>query len=176
VSLCLSPSNPENSQTKQKLLLLLVERNVMHDLGLMRTHNQGLPINCGILVDKKAIKKESSLSSRKRPNATCTRRSRHHHHQQQHHHKRKRNYLKYSAQDSVITFSLPLSQSTPPQFPKTSGSSSSEWSRWVVVARLLRREWAFVPVRKTSLWISLCLSPSLCPSVPLSVCVSIFLS
>jgi hypothetical protein len=122
------------------------ERNVMHDLGLMRTHHQALPINCGILVDKKERKKESSLSSRKRPNATCTRRSHHHHHQQQHHHhKRKRNYLKYSAQDSVITFSLPLSQSTPPQFPKTSGSSSSEWSRWVVVARLLRREWAFVP-------------------------------
>jgi hypothetical protein len=127
VSLCLSPSNPENSQTKQKLLLER-ERHVMHDLGLLRTHHQGLPINCGILVDKKERKKESSVSSRKRPNATRTRRSHHHHrhhHRQQQHHKRKRNYLKYSAQDSVIIFSLPLSQSTPPQFPKTNGSSSS---------------------------------------------------
>ncbi|CAK9867396.1 unnamed protein product [Sphagnum jensenii] len=101
----------------------------MHDLGVLQTHHQGLPINCGILVDKKERKKESSVSSRKRPNATCTRRSHHHHHRHHHrqeqHHKRKRNYLKYSAQDSVIIFSLPLSQSTPPQFPKTSGSSSS---------------------------------------------------
>ncbi|CAK9210268.1 unnamed protein product [Sphagnum jensenii] len=29
----------------------------MHDLGLLRTHHQGLPINCGILVDKKERKK-----------------------------------------------------------------------------------------------------------------------
>jgi hypothetical protein len=33
----------------------------MHDLGLLRTHHQGLPINCGILVDKKERKKERKL-------------------------------------------------------------------------------------------------------------------
>jgi hypothetical protein len=47
--------------------------------------------------------KNNSLSSKKRPNATCAIRSR----QQQH--KKKKNYLKYSAQDKLMTFSLSVS-------------------------------------------------------------------